>query len=193
MRGDCFLPFVAGYARKRGKIRSLLGMPVHVGMYLARLTRDHVAKERVLVSVLRGEPVALVAEHAAKFCDSWVRPRLRETVLARLREHQAAGHRVILLTASPEVYVLPIAKMLGIDEVICTRVRHSAETWDGTIEGKNCKGEEKLKALIAYLGTDSWPGQSYAYGDSDSDLPVLKWATDGIRITRSGEERVSGP
>jgi phosphatidylglycerophosphatase C len=187
VRGDCFLPFMVSYARARRKYRALLTLPLHVGMYAARLTRDHVAKERVMVAVLRGESRALVAEHATKFCESWVRPRLRETVVARLREHQAAGHRVVLLSASPDVYVEPIARMLGIEEVVCTRVRSADEVWDGRLDGGNCKGEGKVAALRTYLSMDYWPSKSYGYGDSKSDLPILAWVTTGYLVSRRGE------
>ncbi len=187
VRGDCFLPFVISYARSRGKYKTLLSFPIHAGMYAIRLTRDNVAKERILISLLKGERKSTVAEHAIRFCETWVKPRLKPNVIERLRIHQASNHRVILLSASPEIYVEQIAQFLGIPEVICTRVKSEGEFWNGQLHGKNCKGEEKLNAIIDYLGIKTWTGESISYGDSKSDLPVLRWATKGFLVGRQDE------
>jgi phosphatidylglycerophosphatase C len=108
-------------------------------------------------------------------------------VFARLTEHLTAGHRVILLSASPDLYVEAVGRALGIPEVLCTRVRRAPDGWDGALDGPNCKGDEKLARLRAHLGANTWPGESFAYGDSKSDLPVLRWATHGFLVNRRGE------
>lgn len=189
VRGDSFLPFVVGYARSQRRLRPLLTLPVWVGLYAAKLLPDHRAKQRVMVSFFRGAPRAAVADYAAKFCERWVRPRLHEPVLEQLTWHLSAGHRVILLSASPDLYVEAVGRWLGINEVICTRVRSTPECWDGVLDGPNCKGAEKLARLRGYLAADSWPSESFAYGDSTSDLPVLRWATHGFLVSRRGELR----
>ena len=186
VRGDTFLPFVVGYARARRRVRPLVTLPVWVGLYAARVMPDHRAKQRVLVSFFRGEGRAAVAEFADRFAEAWVRPRLHGPVFDRLTEHLTSGHRVVLLSASPDLYVEAIARELGIPEVVCTRVRGTADAWDGSLDGANCKGAEKLARLRAHLGSDGWPGESFAYGDSRSDLPVLKWATHGFLVRRTG-------
>ena len=190
VRGDSFLPFVLSYARSRRRLRPFLTLPVYLGLYATRLLSDRRAKERVLVSFLRGEPKALVTEHASRFWDRWVRPRLYAEVLARLREHQSAGHRVVLLSASPEVYIPVIGQFLAVDEVICTRVKALADSWDGALDGPNCKGAEKVTALQRYLQMDTPPRGSSAYGDSRSDLPVLRWVESGFLVRRGRLEKV---
>jgi phosphatidylglycerophosphatase C len=187
LRGDSFLPFMTGYAWARRRIRPLLTLPLWVGLYAANLLPDHRAKQRVLISFLRGESRGTVSEYAARFCKRWIRPRLYAPVLSQLRWHQSEGHRVVLLSASPDVYVEAVGRLLGVDEVVCTRVCGSADSWDGALDGPNCKGEQKLVRLCSHLTVDTWPGESYAYGDSKSDLPVLQWATNGFLVGRRGE------
>jgi len=187
IRGDSFLPFLLGYGRARRRVRPFLALPLYLGLYASRALSDRTAKQRVLMSFLRGEPKAVVAEHARRFCEWWVRPRLRASVVGRLREHQMAGHRVILLSASPDVYVPAVGQFLGVDEVVCTRVKGTADTWDGRIDGPNCKGEAKVELLRRHLGADHWPGESYAYGDSRDDLSILCWVSAGFFVTPRGE------
>jgi phosphatidylglycerophosphatase C len=187
IRGDTFLPFAVGYARARRRLRPILTLPLWVGLYAARLMPDHRAKERVLTSFFRGECPTKVGEYATAFTETWVRPRLHEPVFARLTEHLSAGHRVVLLSASPDLYVGAVGRALGIEEILCTRVRRTATAWDGALDGANCKGEQKLVRLRAHLGIDAWLGESFAYGDSSSDLPVLRWASHGFLVNRRGE------
>lgn len=186
VRGDTFLPFVVGYARARRRVRPLVTLPVWVGLYAARVMPDHRAKQRVLVSFFRGEHRAAVAEFADAFAERWVRPRLHGPVYDRLTGHLTSGHRVVLLSASPDLYVDAIGRALNIPEVVCTRVRRTADAWDGALDGANCKGAEKLARLRAHLGADGRAGETFAYGDSRSDLPVLKWATHGFLVRKDG-------
>jgi phosphatidylglycerophosphatase C len=181
---DTFLPFVLSYGRKHRLVRPFLTLPVYLALYAGHVLTDRTAKERVLVSFLRGQSKRVVADHAGWFARRWVTPRLRSEVVAKLREHQRAEHRVILLSASPDVYVPAIARELGITEVICTRVTGDDAVWHGGLIGPNCKGVAKLNLLCDYLGCDRWAADSYAYGDSRHDLHVLRWATSGFLVGR---------
>jgi phosphatidylglycerophosphatase C len=184
---DTFLPFFLSYAWNRRRLRPLMTLPVYLGLYACRLLSDHAAKERVLVSFLRGQSKLETAEAAARFARTWVPSRVRAAVGEKLREHQRAGHRVVLLSASPDVYVPAIARELGITEVICTRVAGDDSTWDGALVGGNCKGTAKLDRLREYLGCDRWAPESFAYGDRPHDLMVLRWAGAGFMVTRRGK------
>jgi phosphoserine phosphatase len=56
----------------------------------------------------------------------------------------------------------------------------------GRLAGPSCKGDHKVTLLKEYLGVGVPPGRSYGYGDSRSDLPLLRWVRDGIRVRRHG-------
>lgn len=184
LRGDSFLPFLVSYAARRRRLWPLVVLPVYVMLYLCRVLSDRRAKERLLVAFFRGESLAAIREHAERFCAGWVARKLRPEVVARLRQHQQAGHRVILLSASPDLYVRAIGEHLGIAEVLATRVCTDGERCAGRIDGDNCKGEHKVARLRAYLGCDAAPAGSSSYGDSPSDLPVLRWVQHGYLVTR---------
>jgi phosphatidylglycerophosphatase C len=182
VRGDSFLPFLVSYAWRRRRVRPLLVLPFYLALFACRILSDRTAKQRVLISFFRGQSTAAVAEHAEWFCGWWVRRKLNAPVIDKLRQHQEAGHRVVLLSASPDVYVPAVGTYLTIDEVICTRVARSGERWEGTIVGSNCKGNAKVEALQKWLEQDAAPDRSYAYGDSSSDLPLLRWVTNGFLV-----------
>ncbi|MBX6314905.1 MAG: HAD family hydrolase [Isosphaeraceae bacterium] len=183
--GDSFVPFLVTYAlRHRGRraLPALMSLPVELGLYASRLRSAAVAKERLLRSFLGGESEATIAEHAAWFFEHWVRRKLRPEVVRVLRAHQEVGHRVILLSASPDLYVRPIARELGIVEVVCTRVATTGGWCRGHLIGPNCKGDAKVALLQKVTGMEQAPAGSYAYGDSRSDLPILRWVEHGYLV-----------
>ncbi|MFO0810228.1 MAG: HAD-IB family hydrolase [Gemmataceae bacterium] len=183
---DSFLPFLLGYGLRRRRLRALAVTPFYLALYASRLMSDRSAKQGLLVAYFRGESADAIADHADRFCETWVAKRLRAEVIERLRYHQSAGHRVVLLSASPDIYVSAIGKALGIGEVIATRVTFDGDTCVGRIDGANCKGAAKIAAVQELLKAERPPGGSSAYGDSRHDVPLLKWVQHGFLVSRRG-------
>jgi phosphatidylglycerophosphatase C len=183
-RGDSLLPFLV-YCGRRSRRWAALGLlPAELLLYAVRLRSDRSAKQALLRRFLRGHTRDEVGRLAEGFAAEWLGRRPLEAGMERLCYHLSARDRVLLLTASPDVYVPTLARRLGITEWICTRVGWDGEVCRGDILGDNCKGHAKLRLLRAHLGRDDPPPQSYAYGDSKSDLPVLRWVRQGYLLRR---------
>lgn len=103
------------------------------------------------------------------FAMEFLLPRMYPEGLSCLRHHLQAGHAVIMVSASTENYMRYVADALGI-VLLCTPISP-----DGAIH-MNCKGEEKVRRIHAWLNNQSIQADffaSFAYGDSKSDLPML--------------------
>ena len=112
---------------------------------------------------------AWIAEH-------YVQPLVRPDIMARLRDHQAAGQRVIVVSGTPAPLLTAIGRQLGVEETVGTPLVLRAGRYTGACELPVCQGAGKLSRLEAYLrGSDDilW-AQSYAYADSITDLPLLE-------------------
>lgn len=84
----------------------------------------------------------------------------------------------VIISASPEFLLAPVAKTLGAGRLIATRMDKTT----GLIEGQNCKGEEKVKRLseaIPDAVIDNF------YSDSFSDAPLARLAKNAF-LVRSG-------
>ena len=110
--------------------------------------------------------------------------RLRPAAICQMAQDQAAGRTILLLSASTDNYMEPLARRLGVNGLVCTRI---ADLPDG-----NCRGEEKLHRLLEWLKeqgiTPDWPA-SAAYGDSASDAPVLALAGQPVLVDPSARTR----
>ena len=72
----------------------------------------------------------------------------------------------IIISASPEFLLRPIAKRIGIQEVIASRVNIKT----GVYEGENCYGQEKVVRFCQVHRIDEI---SSFYSDSYSDKPMF--------------------
>ncbi|MGZ4785329.1 MAG: HAD family hydrolase, partial [Acidimicrobiales bacterium] len=102
-------------------------------------------------------------------------PLVYDEALHLIREHQAAGRRVFLISASPEEIVTPLALYLGVDEAIASRAKLDAEgRYTGEVEFYSY-GPYKADAILeAARLHDIDLDASYAYSDSATDLPMLE-------------------
>jgi phosphatidylglycerophosphatase C len=161
------------------------------------------AKEALFVRTLAGRRVDEVAAQAAVFGVAHYRRRSRTKLRARLDWHRRQGHRLVLVSASPEYYVRAVGDELGVDGVVATRLevdRHGRLT--GHFDGGNCRGAQKLAGLRQWMVASSQPrsagegarvgahevGQPYlwAYGNSAGDLEMLEAADIGVDAGRLG-------
>jgi HAD superfamily hydrolase (TIGR01490 family) len=105
-----------------------------------------------------------------------VLPRIYPQVLALAHEHQDAGRRVYIVTAAARELADTLARVLAFDGAIGSQF---SEVVDGVFTGRPAGlfiyGREKaiaIERLARREGIDL--AASYAYSDSESDLPMLR-------------------
>lgn len=185
-RYDTFLPFVVGYLRHHRRRRSLALWRVPLSLLKFWRWGDRTwVKTQMLRAFMGGEPRARISDWVERFVDELLDDAMREQGLAQLRQYQESGVRVILASASFDIYVKRIAEKLGIPEVLATRA-----AWNGRrrlvgMDGENCRDHEKLRRVKAM---DHMPDDGVgvaAYSDSHADLPLLTWAEQGVAVCPS--------
>jgi len=125
-----------------------------------------------------------------RFMAEVITPRLLPPALALVREHQARGDWVALVTATNDFVTTPIARALGIDELIAVRLERGAGgTITGRIDGTPSYREGKVVRVQQWLerrqaGWNSFERIS-VYSDSVNDLPLLERATDPVATNPS--------
>ncbi|MGZ8805229.1 MAG: HAD-IB family hydrolase, partial [Microbacterium sp.] len=111
----------------------------------------------------------LIDHHVGEFMLQKASP----AAIRRIREHRAAGHRTILITAAADIFVRPIAPLFDI--VIGCELEVRDGRYTGFMASPPLVGEARAAWLRRYAlqeGVDL--KHSYAYADSYSDLPLLR-------------------
>lgn len=114
---------------------------------------------------------ALGAEFAQETIPSLVRSNAKE----RLNWHRSQGHRVIVVSASLDVYLRHWCEEENL-ELLCTRLEQKNGKMTGRYVAGDCSGEEKRRRILTYLDLGAHD-EIYAYGDTAEDEPMLKLAT----------------
>lgn len=115
--------------------------------------------------------------------------RLYPEGVRRIREHQAAGHRVLLLTGALDVVVEPLAEMLGV-ELDCAHLVLEDGVFTGRLATPPPAGEARSALLERYCAANGITlADSFAYADSLSDLPMLEIA--GTPVCVNPDARLS--
>jgi HAD superfamily hydrolase (TIGR01490 family) len=129
-------------------------------------------------------PVEAEAAHR-RFMAEVIAPQLRPAALDLVREHQARGDLVALVTATNDFITAPIASAFGIADLLAVRLEHGAGgTITGRIAGTPSYREGKVTRVQEWLGErgKTWGhfGRISVYSDSVNDLPLLERATDPV-------------
>lgn len=122
-------------------------------------------------------PEAAQAAHE-RFMREVIAPAIRPQALALLRRHQDAGDEVLIVTATNEFVTRPIAKALGVAQILAVELARDASGWiTGEIQGTPTMREGKVQRMEQWLAARQlgWADvDSTFYSDSMNDLPLLQ-------------------
>jgi phosphatidylglycerophosphatase C len=181
-RRDTFGPFVLGLlARQPAR---WLRVPLLLGPLLAyacgRLDRGAL-KGAVLYLLFSGLPRAMLQRWAGTFVPRTILRGMHPEGVATLKAHVAAGDHVVVLSASPDLYVPLLARELGAHECHCTQVLWQGERLDGRLAGPNRRDAEKVRVLQALRAAH--PGLPViAYGNSAPDLLHMRLCEEAVYV-----------
>jgi phosphatidylglycerophosphatase C len=173
-----FLAWRAGPLRYRAGLMRLLPAAGH---YL----RDH-DRGRLKAAAVRlflaGLSRADFEDAARRFAEGRARTLLRPDAIRAWRRWQSQSARLVIVTACPEEIVAPFARGLGADSLIATRLAYDdGDRLSGELDGKNCRGMEKVERLKEAFGPDV--RLEAAFGDTEGDTEMLALAEQaGYRV-----------
>jgi phosphatidylglycerophosphatase C len=195
-RHDTLAQYVFGFLRRHPW--RLLGLPLVLPALIrfALKLADHGELKAAFVRyTLGGCSRAQIEAWNATFVPALLRTGVFAAALDRIAGHAAGGDRLVLMSASVDLYVPAIARALGFAETICTGVRWSGDRLHGALTTPNRRGLEKVHCFEALK--KAHPGlPTAAYGNAGSDLPHLRLADQGVLVNGStaaqAEARAAG-
>jgi HAD superfamily hydrolase (TIGR01490 family) len=138
------------------------------------------------MSTLVNRDPAVLNDWHARYLPTKIRPAISKAARELLDKHRAAGHLRVLTTATGRFIVAPIARELGLENVIATEPEMKDGRFTGKVAGTPNMREGKVTRLHAWLAERSRAledfDQSWFYSDSINDLPLLKRVTHPIAV-----------
>lgn len=137
---------------------------------------DHDQMERMrthLTNMCTGWNVEQVKAIVNETIHDIVTPLVFAEAAELIADHKLCGRDVVVVSASGEEIVAPIARALGATHAMATRMVVADGKYTGEI-AFYCYGEGKVQAIRELAAREGYPLEHcYAYSDSITDLPML--------------------
>lgn len=162
--------FLSGRASPREMAGSLAG-----GLSFALGRTGFSAFLSAHTAAYRGLAEKMLEELGADVFEKHLAQEIYPESRAIVRAHQERGHTVAIVSSAMPYQVEPLARDLGIEHVLCTRLEVENGILTGRIIHPACYGRGKLIAgemLAEQCDLDL--AESYFYTDSVADLPLLE-------------------
>jgi HAD superfamily hydrolase (TIGR01490 family) len=173
---DTFTPFLHFASSPRHIAREYIRLAPKIIGYKLGLVPGTQMRELASRAALNGRPErelrALGAAYAERVLPGVIRPH----ALERIRWHQHRGDRVVVVSASLDLYVRPWAEALALG-VIATDLRVEAGVVTGGYLEGDCSGLEKARRVKARYRLSDF-SRIFAYGDTREDEALLALANE---------------
>ena len=136
-----------------------------------------------------GAPTQLLRHDAVEMFHHLLLVKSFPAGFARVRAHKALGHRTVLITGALDFVVEPLRPLF--DEVVCARLGQDDQgRLTGRLDRLPPTGEARALVLAEYAAAHGLDlGESVAYADSASDLPLLECV--GFPVAVNPEARLA--
>jgi phosphatidylglycerophosphatase C len=161
----------------KGQLAFYTGFLFHFPWLLAmklKLMPNQRVKEKILKHFFAGMNAVDFEAQCNEFYKKVLPSLIRPGAVAEIEKLKNAGAIVVVVSASPELWIQPWTKYMGV-ELIGSRLDVVNEKITGKIIGKNCYGAEKVERIKERYRLSDYE-TVYAYGDTSGDLPMLELA-----------------
>ncbi len=125
--------------------------------------------------MLKGMDKSGLEKLSSDFVKDKLIPKLKPEAVKSIEEYKNRGYLIILATASFEIYMKYLAEYLKADYYFGTKIFFRNNMLEPEIEGKNCRGKEKIRRILAKLPENKITKKgSVSFSDELTDLPFLE-------------------
>lgn len=128
----------------------------------------------VAFTALRGVSEEMFSDLGERLFLQKIAGTIRPEARALVRAHQRQGHTVAVASAATSYQIAPIARDLGIEHLVCTRLEVEDGVLTGQPVGSMLWGRHKASGVRAFAREhDLVLGDSHAYGNGYEDVAFL--------------------
>lgn len=118
-----------------------------------------------------------------QFLDTVIAPMRLQKADQLINKHRAQGDFLLIITATNAFVTRPIARWLGVDDILATEPEFINGAYTGKVTGTPCFKEGKVTRLQEWLKqTGHTLEGSTFYSDSHNDLPLLQMVESPVAV-----------
>lgn len=142
------------------------------------LILDRISRSRfneVFYRNYRGMDAAEIKTSSVEMFETYLRPKIFSEAVSEIQEHKQQGMTIVLVTGSLDFIVQPMADYLAVDFVLAPQLQEQNGQFTGELTTVPLIGERKAEVMQEFAEQHEISlKNSYAYSDSQSDLPMLE-------------------
>lgn len=183
--GDSFTGFIRHCFGLGGLLRVLMKSAPAILLWKCGLRSNVYAKLHMFRAAFHGMPVDEFRRHGRTYI-SGIDEMLRADIVAQLQQAVASGETVAIVSASLGDWIRPWAAACGVQYVVATEPELDADhRLTGAFSTPNCEKQEKVRRILQQFPELDRNRDGFfvtAYGDSSSDIPMLRFADRPVKI-----------
>ncbi|MBN7797051.1 HAD-IB family hydrolase [Parahaliea mediterranea] len=144
---------------------------------------DVLAYLRFALAPLAGRPAGELARWHRDFMRQVIEPIMLPAARSLVERHRDQGHTLLIITATNEFITAPIARALGIDNLLACEAERVDGVYTGEPVGTPSFGAGKVARLETWRAQrgESLAG-AWFYSDSHNDLPLLERVDNPVAV-----------
>lgn len=153
-------------------------------LWIFRIISTELVKSKWLL-LFKGMTENELEKFSKDFIYKYIIPKVKDKAIENIKDYKENGYIIIFASASFEVYIKYIAEYLKADYYFGTKILIENNMVVSKINGKNCKGKEKINRILKEISLDMiTKEESVAYSDSRSDLSFLDLTSRFYLVSR---------
>lgn len=135
------------------------------------------------LEILGKSSIKQLHEWHQQFMQDTIEPMITQKAEELLEFHRREGYRLVIITATNRFITEPIAKRLGVKDLIATDCEMKDGRYTGKVAGIPCFQEGKVTRLKEWMKQNHADlAGSYFYSDSKNDLPLLSIVENPVAV-----------
>lgn len=176
---DSFTGFIFYALSKRHIVKQGIKILPWIQAYYLNAYPAHAMRSKLFRAMFSNANAFELQQMAQEYAENLMN-QLNQPLLKQLKQHQALGDDVVLVSASVDVYLKHVCTLLNID-LICTQTEQVNEVYTGQYTTPDCSSEQKRQRILEKYHLDDY-AVIYAYGNSREDDEMLAMANHTFMV-----------
>ena len=174
-QSDTFTPFIYRTVDpKRLKWGKLMLLPYIVG-YKLGFVSGSVISSKIFKFGFQEADAALLCKAGLEYSQNDLPQVLRPNAMQQINWHLAQGDKIVVVSASIDVYLKPWCKLHGLD-LICSEIEENHGILTGLYKRQDCSGIIKKNRILEKYDLSDFE-EVYVYDDTIEDREMLSLGT----------------
>lgn len=141
--------------------------------------------KRLKLLQLRGLSKEIIERFAKSYYKTEIKPNLIKQVFEKMIYLRDSGFQIVIVSGGYEEYLKYFCIEYNIKYLISSKISFENKKCAGTILGMDCMNKEKINRIVEIFNlVDYNLDKSYAFSDSDSDIPMLNLVKNKVVVSQ---------